>query len=283
MNNILPKYQLDYPIDQNDFSFMESEELFKFLAINHEPHSHDYFILSFLYSGSVLHLADFESDRVSAPAILLLDIDRVHTHPTVNGRIKSVSFSQKLISDRGSVFFSKLNELFSRSSIKISVDELGQIDSILCLMQKHNISNLSGLAIIRSLLDVLVVYCTMLSEHYPTMEIPTNNVYADFRKLLKSQFTEHHEVTFYADQLNITTTVLNQQVKQFTGKSPKQLIDEHLLIEAKRLLYWSKITSRELSWKLGFETDSYFNRFFKKYTGTTPKEYQKNSIAEQSY
>jgi len=59
------------------------------------------------------------------------------------------------------------------------------------------------------------------------------------------------------------------------------MIDERLMTEAKRLLYWSDLTIREIAWELGFETDSYFNRFFKKFTGKTPKAFQKEILVNK--
>ncbi|SES23772.1 helix-turn-helix domain-containing protein [Pedobacter rhizosphaerae] len=279
MSNIIPKYSLEDPLNQNDFNFYKSDELVEFMAQDQNPHSHNYYILSFLYSGSILHLADFESDRITAPAILLLDIDRVHTHPILHDCvIKSIGFSQRFIKDRGPTFFNSLNKIFSRPFIKISKGEIERIDEIIHLMENRSFNSTLETELTQSLLDALVTYCAILSDQNPSTEKTLNEIYARFRILLKKHYTEHHEVSFYADSLNISTSVLTHQVKHSTFKTPKQLIDEHLLLEAKRILYWSDITSKELSWKLGFETDSYFSRFFKKYTGLTPKEFQKNSI-----
>lgn len=278
MSNMLPKYHLQASTDENDFNFYKSDELIEFMAQDQTPHSHDYYILSFLYSGSIHHLADFESEQITAPAILLLDVDRVHTHPILNNCvIKSIGFSQRFIKDRGPTFFNRLNKIFSRPFIKISKTEIERIDEIIRLMENQTFKCLRETELTQSLLDALVIYCAILSDQNPYTEKTLNDIYTRFRILLKKHYTEHHEVSFYAESLNISTGVLTQQVKHSTLKTPKQLIDEHLLLEAKRILYWSDITSKELSWKLGFETDSYFNRFFKKYTGLTPKEFQRSS------
>jgi len=280
MGDTLFKYDLEITINENDFNIYQSHELFQFMSINQQPHSHNYYILSCLYSGSILHLADFENDRITAPAILLLDIDQVHTHPVVSDcEMKSIAFSQKFISDRGPTFFNRLNKIFSRSSISISTEELNRIDEIIRLIESQNLSNRPEIELTRVLVDALVTSCAILSDQYPAPKIKINHIYSNFRINLQEHYTQHHEVTFYADQLNISTNVLTQAVKNYTSKTPKQLIDEYLLLEAKRMLYWSAISSKELSWKLGFETDSYFSRFFKKYTGITPKEFQKNAAS----
>ncbi|MCX2473497.1 helix-turn-helix domain-containing protein [Pedobacter sp. MC2016-05] len=284
MSDILPKHNMEGLMDENDFNFYKSDELIEFMSQDQNPHSHNYYILSFLYSGSILHLADFESDRIAAPAILLLDIDRVHTHPILHDcKIKSLGFSQKFITDRGPTFFSKLNKIFSRPYIKISQGEIDRIDEILGLMENKSLNSILETELTQSLLDALVIYCAILSDQNPSTEKTLNEIYSRFRILLKKHYMEHHEVSFYADSLNISTSVLTHQVKHSTAKTPKQLIDEHLLLEAKRILYWSDTTSKELSWKLGFETDSYFSRFFKKYTGLTPKEFQRTSILSRNF
>jgi AraC-like DNA-binding protein len=59
------------------------------------------------------------------------------------------------------------------------------------------------------------------------------------------------------------------------GKSPTQWIDELIVLEAKVLLYQSRLTISEVSYELGIEDPSYFGRMFKKYTGQTPTDFRK--------
>lgn len=279
MDHILPSYHID--VDHH-FEFHEKEGLEKFMRLNFNAHSHDYYILSFLYEGSLAHLSDFESEQVSAPAVLMLDIDQVHTHPDMsNCKMVSIAFSTDFIADQNQRFLEKINTVFARPFINISSGELEQLDEIIKIIANESSRKNRHNELIKALLNVLIVQCLKLSEIYPAAEENKNITYEGFRKLLKENYSKQHQLKFYADRLNISTSILTKCVKSSTNKTPKQLIDQHLLLEAKRLLYWSDIPAKEIAWQLGFETDSYFNRFFKKHTGRTPKEFHRKQFEDK--
>lgn len=271
MDAILPAYNLGL---KNDFVFLEKENLKEFIHSDRNAHSHNYYILSFLYGGSVAHHSDFEQEQVSSPAILMLDVDQVHTHPDMSGcEIVSIAFSADFIADQHNRFLENVAKLFSRPFITISSEDFSQQDEIIRIISRESARGNLDKELIKALLNVLVVQCLNLSEQYPAIEQNINKIYVGFRAILKENFSRQHQLKFYADRLNVSTRILSQYVKNSTFKTPKQLIDEHLLLEAKRLLCWSTVSVKEIAWQLGFETDSYFNRFFKKHTGMTPREF----------
>lgn len=273
MDAILPRYNIDL---KNDFIFLKEDDLEKFMLSDLNAHSHNYYILSFLYEGSVAHLSDFEHELVSSPAVLMLDIDHVHTHPNMSDcKIVSIAFSTNFISDQQPKFLQKVTKVFSRPFINISSTEINDLYEIIKIIARESSNDKKDYELLKALLNVLIVKCLKLSEIYPVSDQNKNGIYNSFKTLLKENYQKQHQVKFYADMLNVSTRILTQYIRTSTFKTPKQLIDEHLLLEAKRLLYWSDVSSKEIAWQLGFETDSYFNRFFKKHTGKTPKEFHR--------
>ena len=69
---------------------------------------------------------------------------------------------------------------------------------------------------------------------------------------------------------------LSEVVKEQSGKPAISHIHERLILEAKRLLFHTDGSVKEIAYDLGFEDDSYFNRFFKRITQQTPSEYRKH-------
>lgn len=100
-----------------------------------------------------------------------------------------------------------------------------------------------------------------------------------FLELLERQFpieTADSPLTLttaqhYADQLSVHVNYLNRAVKSVTGKSTSTHITERIVNEAKALLQHTNWNVSEVGYALGFEYPTYFNNFFKKQTGLTPK------------
>ncbi|UQA74165.1 helix-turn-helix domain-containing protein [Sphingobacterium siyangense] len=276
MDCILPNYNINF---RDEFSLITGEELTQFMVLDSRAHTHNFYILSFLYEGLVSHLSDFENKQLSGPAILMLDVDQVHTHPDMSKcKIVSIAFSSHFIADQTNQFLQKVSLLFSRPFIQISFEKLQELDNIIKIISTEVNKEDPDEELIKALLNVLIIQCFRLSVNHPITDQNDQGIYNNFKVLLKQNYQKQHQVKFYAEQLHVTTRTLNQCVRKSTFKTPKQLIDEHLLLEAKRLLFWLKVPAKEVAWELGFETDSYFNRFFKKYTGETPKEFQRKQF-----
>ena len=91
-----------------------------------------------------------------------------------------------------------------------------------------------------------------------------------FEELVEENFKEMKFAKDYASKLNISEKHLNRIVKNCLNKTSSSLIQERVILEAKRMLMHSELNVTEISVALGFNESSYFIRFFKKKTGVTP-------------
>lgn len=98
-----------------------------------------------------------------------------------------------------------------------------------------------------------------------------------FRKLVESNFTSHHHVSFYADKLNITQGHLNDLCKKYLGVGAKQYVQNRLITEAKKLICFTDASIANIAENLNFEDPSYFVRKFRKITGQTPLDYRRKN------
>lgn len=106
-------------------------------------------------------------------------------------------------------------------------------------------------------------------------EVDVRNRYIiRFYELLDIHYREFHSVRYYADKLCITSDYLNQLIHKESHISTKQVIRDRLIIEAKKLLLYTKISVSEISDVLHFESPSYFIRFFRKHTGFSPLNFR---------
>lgn len=104
------------------------------------------------------------------------------------------------------------------------------------------------------------------------------DIYNRFLSLIATHYREAHDVTFYADRLAITARYLSQVTRAVVSKTPKQIIDEYLLREARVLLSCTTYSVQEISQRLGFTSQMQFSRFVHAKGGTTPTEMRLRNV-----
>lgn len=95
-----------------------------------------------------------------------------------------------------------------------------------------------------------------------------------FFQLVMRHFKTERRVSFYADKLCLTPKYLSTLVRRTSGKTASQWIDRAVLIYAKALLKSSRLSIQQVADELNFPNPSFFGRFFKQHTGTTPRRYR---------
>jgi AraC-like DNA-binding protein len=97
-----------------------------------------------------------------------------------------------------------------------------------------------------------------------------------FLGLLEINIFTHKQVSQYAGMLNLSAYQLNTIAKTTLGKTSSELINEHIILEAKRCLLATSSQINQTAYRLGYEDVSYFIRFFKKHTGYSPEAFRNN-------
>lgn len=96
-----------------------------------------------------------------------------------------------------------------------------------------------------------------------------------FIQLVDDDHRSHHQIEYYAQQLNVSAKYLTECVKQTTLRSASSWIESRLLADAKHLLSASQMSIKEIANTLNFASQSNFGRFFKHLTGMSPLAYRK--------
>ena len=100
-------------------------------------------------------------------------------------------------------------------------------------------------------------------------------IFIGFIRLLPTHFAEHHDIGFYADQLHISPVYLSRVVRQVTGRTVIDYINQMLMIEASFLLRMSPMSITQIADHLHFADTPSFSKFFSRMNGMSPKEYRK--------
>ena len=105
----------------------------------------------------------------------------------------------------------------------------------------------------------------------------SSELYSEFMAVLKEHCSESNDVGYYADRLNVSTRYLAQVTKRMADKTPKGVIDDYVMQQARMLLTTTDKTIQEIAFELAFSSQAHFAKFFKKTSGCSPSEYRKRN------
>lgn len=101
------------------------------------------------------------------------------------------------------------------------------------------------------------------------------DLFARFRRLVEARFIEHLQVRDYAQALNVTESRLDRLCRTLAGKSAFDVVQDRLLLEARRKLTYVAASVSQIAYELGFSDPAYFCRFFKKHAGMAPSAFRR--------
>ncbi len=135
--------------------------------------------------------------------------------------------------------------------------------------------------IVSFLRTMVLLICEELLRHEDmgitndTSTTHDKDLFNKFLQLLSEQKQKRQRVSFYAEQLNITSKYLSAISKKVSGKTPIRWITESVMQDCYVLLRESDLTVKEISSQLGFPNSSFFGQYFREEAGLTPMEYRK--------
>jgi AraC-like DNA-binding protein len=141
-------------------------------------------------------------------------------------------------------------------------------------------------ALRRSLLESLLLRLANAPGITPagaaTAGMDRGNTYGRFLDALELQFRELHRAADYAELLGCSVRTLSRAAQDATGKGVRELINERLLLEARRLLGGARWDARTVAAHLGFADPANFGRFFRHHTGLTPAAFASHETTTHS-
>ncbi len=252
-------------------------------------HVHDFYEILWFQSEGGKHTVDFQEYDVHENMIFFLTPGQTHYF---DGETKHTGVIIKLCTDflrddaDDADRFLKYNVLnaFDQSPyFTISPDGASRLKDLFRHLEEEQ--QLSDGMIHAEMLRTLVKLFMLTAQRYGTREniaqLSLSNrrhyTYIEFKKAVENQFRRLHTVKDYADLLSVSTKTLTLCVTECSGKSPLTIINERVVLEAKRLLRFTDMMIKEIAFMLGYDDPSYFVKFFKRQTGYLPADFREQS------
>jgi AraC-like DNA-binding protein len=133
---------------------------------------------------------------------------------------------------------------------------------------------------LRILLVRLIITLTRIAkqQYLPAGELDDQKfeMVRKFNLFVENHYKSRHDVKFYADLLHKSPKTLSNAFAIYGNKSPLQVIQDRLTLEAKRLFYYTDKSAKEVAAELGFEDAAHFSKFFKNQTSVNPSDFKKS-------
>lgn len=250
------------------------------------PHSHDAYMIMYVQeTKGGDHLIDFQRYPIQADRVYLLRPGQAHQRESRQEKGVLVSFSEKFLQTTGMrshdafVIFSAV---YQHPYLDLPVKLQAVFEELVNLMIQELQEVKPDMEILSRYLYIMLQY--LLRECQVQLEklTPARHSERLFRlsSMIENHYREHRSIAFYADALGITPKHLNSLCRQYLHTTVADMQHERLLVESKRLLYFSTLSVKEISYQLGFEDASYFVRFFKRMTGLTPTQLRTDTTQE---
>ena len=276
MNQEIPRYSL---LDNDHVRVSRLEE--KHVAKYFPTHRHRYYemvIITSCEEGDFSHNIDFISYPLTAGHIYFIAPNQAHGWNTkvYNKEYKGylLTFNEEFLLTSNTNLEQHLQKLFNPLNIDpyIEFDPSKFIETFptMYLLEDEYKKEESDYFVMRSLLETLVHYMARLkSDALGEMGLNCQRL-VDLGKVIEEHFKEERTVEFYSRKLELSAKRLNEISKETSGQTVTQMIHKRLILEAKREMVSKSKNIQAISDELGFETASYFARFFKKHEGVSP-------------
>ncbi|WP_103072012.1 helix-turn-helix domain-containing protein [Aquimarina sediminis] len=163
--------------------------------------------------------------------------------------------------------------------IKIPQEEIDIFETLWKMFTIEMQSNDSlQIEMLQMMLKRYLILCARvykLQENYPSSKADSD-IIREFNFLVEQHFKAKHSVAEYAELLHKSPKTLSNVFSKIGSKTPSQYIQDRIMLEARRLLYYTDMQIKEIAYEVGYEDIQAFSRFFKKQEGVSPSEFKEN-------
>ena len=235
-------------------------------------HLHGFYEIIWFQKGSGTHYVDFNQYAIAPGTIFFISPGQIH------------SFDKK--NDQEGYVLKICAELFddfvSLSCVTVQDKDSAALEMLIGAMQEE-LKKEDSLGHREALHALVKLFVIMVRRSYAEINPSAPNphkvsykAFLNFRKLIEENYCRMHTVKDYAALLNVSSKTLTLYVNECSKYSPLELINNRIILEAKRLLRYSVLSVKEIAFRLGFEDPSYFAKFFKRLVKQSPADYRES-------
>lgn len=246
----------------------------------HPAHRDDNYVLIYQQCGVTKVMVDFKEIIIKGAAIFCILPGQVHYGISTENTIAwIIAVDPAWINDSFRTVLIK--DTSRNTSVPIDTEGSELLKDCIQLLQRVDSQKNGNFddKTKRAMLDVcLSLFVTGYQNEIGSISSPNLRIAVitqQFRNLLMISYRTMKGPSEYASSLNISPSYLNEAVKESSGHPVSYWIHQEIIMEAKRMLYYSDDTVKEIAYNLGYSDPAYFIRLFTKIAGLPPMQFRK--------
>jgi AraC-like DNA-binding protein len=233
--------------------------------------------------GTGSHEIDFTLYNINDHTVFLMRPGQVHKLTLMANSIGYlIQFKTDFLYTHNSTSQNHLTKLIQYNTYQLEPEGFCKVENII----KESINELNEKKkgyqeILKANLSIFLIELLRQRQlkSVPTAQI---NSYAQeklekFLELVETNYATHKQVSHYTNLLHLSSYQLSAATKSLLNKTPSEIINDYIILEAKRQLLATTNQISQIAYNLGYEDASYFTRFFKKHTAASPENFRQNS------
>lgn len=256
------------------------EQFKEFEEVKH-AHRDDYHLFFLQEKGTTSFEIDFQKNKLKPGSVMYIQPNQVHR--IVDFENVTVTIWAISNEDLNSEYLNLLEEIAPAKPLSLKEDALSIISEAisLCIKLSERENEKLYYPLLKNSCNTLVA---LIASQYLAKSKSIDKlsrfdmITKAFKAILERNFTTAKKPSEYAQALNISIPYLNECVKHSTGHSVSYQIQQRVILEAKRLLYHSDRSVKEIADELGYEDYPYFSRLFTKVTGMSALTFRNKNL-----
>ncbi|MEM8859179.1 MAG: AraC family transcriptional regulator [Chloroflexota bacterium] len=281
---------IPYAVELQVKAYIGQQETSQNCCVGHKYHRHAFYEIAWVSEGPYSYSADFQSCEVPTGSLVFISPGQVHQwykiHEQSNVIVvgflpdppaKNLTDVQKNLIDLP-FFVEDAPPVYTvPDHLKAVFDQ-----HFKTALDRAYVDPARSEAMIRAYLNLVLIEVQNTLASHPAPKIANQpapiRLTRRFRLSVEKHFLQRIQVQDYADQLGVTPNHLVEMVRQTSGRTPKRIIQDRLLLEAKRLLAYSTLSTAEIGDELSFHNSTQFGRWFRTNEGVAPGQFRRHVL-----
>lgn len=270
------------------FDLVRYEDLLKKSPSDHsqfEFHKLSFYAILIISENKGKYNLNFKDYTLKKATLFTVRKDNIHKFYKNSAKGQLLIFTENFILNHSneieaSKTFLLFNEMLASPKLQLDPSQYKEIISLVDLINEEfsEASDEYSLSIIRAYIQVIITKLFRIKTKDDDVFEKHKYLprFLKFQELIEKECFNQKKVSFYANEMGVSTKTLNNVTQAILHKSAKAFINEIVIIQAKRLIINSQASLTEIAYQVGFEDPTNFFKYFKKYTGESPSQFKES-------